>query len=62
MKVKKGQTWFARRPGALTLIKCKITCVTKHTVEILSVANYKTYPERYKQDEIEFVELCEARE
>lgn len=62
MKVKAGQTWFVKRPGAMTLIKCKITSVTNHTIEVLVVADYKTWPERYKKDEIELVEQCEMRE
>ena len=61
----KGEVWYIKRPGAITLIKAIIEDVTDKTICIREI-DTKTYlgcelpSERYKIGYLEFVEKLEA--
>lgn len=54
--IKKGERWYIRLPGGMTLIHVAITDVTEQTVEMKDVTNRFATESRYKKADIEFVE------
>ena len=55
-EIQKDSYWYVRRPGAAQLTAMRILDVTDHTVLMVEHGILTTQKERYKFDDLEFVE------